>query len=73
MNNKIKRGKKRPVVFWHAVIFGGRHAYCMNIRKMLVGVYIIDRTELRKIPNSLNGNIYFGLSRRNVSRRKYLI
>lgn len=63
------------MVFWFAVTFGGKHAYWMNVRKMLSGICIIDRTEMCKILNTyaLNGNIYFGPSQRNASRRKCLI
>lgn len=52
MNNKMKRKIKMSVVFWPAVIFGGKHAYWMNVRKMLSGTCIIDRTEQCKILNT---------------------
>lgn len=40
------------MVFWFAVTFGGKHAYWMNVRKMLSGICIIDRTEMCEILNT---------------------
>ena len=46
------------MVFWFAVIFGGKHAYRMSARKMLAGVCIIDRAELCKILNTYSMEMY---------------
>lgn len=46
------------MVSWFTVIFGEKHVYWMNVRKMLRGVRMIDRTELCKILNSYYMEIY---------------